>query len=33
VLERQRLPVGRRGRAAPPIMHRASDGLRVLRTV
>jgi ribosomal protein S12 methylthiotransferase len=33
VLERTRLPVGRRGKAAPAILHRASDGRRVLRTL
>jgi ribosomal protein S12 methylthiotransferase len=33
VLERRRLPVGRRGKAAPAILHRSSDGRRVLRTI
>jgi ribosomal protein S12 methylthiotransferase len=33
VLERKRLPVGRRGKPAPAILHRASDGRRVLRTL
>jgi ribosomal protein S12 methylthiotransferase len=33
VLDRERLPIGRRTRSAPELMHRASDGRRVLRTV
>jgi ribosomal protein S12 methylthiotransferase len=33
VLENERLPVGRRQRGAPALLHRASDGRRVLRTV
>jgi ribosomal protein S12 methylthiotransferase len=33
VLERERLPHGRRKRAEPELLHRASDGRRVLRTV
>jgi ribosomal protein S12 methylthiotransferase len=33
VLERERLPHARRKRAAPELLHRASDGRRVLRTV
>ncbi|HTQ02681.1 MAG TPA: 30S ribosomal protein S12 methylthiotransferase RimO [Polyangiaceae bacterium] len=33
VLENERLPLGRRTRATPALLHRASDGRRVLRTV
>jgi ribosomal protein S12 methylthiotransferase len=33
VLERKRLPHGRRARAGSSLMHRASDGRRVLRTL
>ena len=33
VLERERLPHARRKRAEPALLHRASDGRRVLRTV
>jgi hypothetical protein len=33
VLEREQLPHARRKRAEPELLHRASDGRRVLRTV